>query len=268
MKVLIKLGGTLLEDQAARDAIARQLACVAQSHALTVVHGGGKQVTRYLEERGAESRFVSGLRVSDERVIEAVTNVIAGGINKQLVAALIAQGVAAVGISGVDGALTRAAQLRPELGFVGRPQGTNAALLELLISGKFVPVVACIAGDEQGTIYNVNADQMAVSCGLGWGADTLIFLTDVAGVKDATGAVMNDMTVDDATKLIESGVAHGGMQAKLEAAIKALNSGVRQVTIASGREPDVCERLMGGNAVGTRLSQSDVRRIDMQGVHA
>ena len=139
---------------------------------------------------------MGGLRVSDERVIEAVTNVIAGGINKQLVAALIAQGVAAVGISGVDGALTRAAQLRPELGFVGRPQGTNAALLELLISGKFVPVVACIAGDEQGTIYNVNADQMAVSCALGWGADTLIFLTDVAGVKDATGAVMNDMTAE------------------------------------------------------------------------
>ena len=254
MRIVIKVGGTLLEDQPARDSVAKQLARVSLSHALAVVHGGGKQVTRYLEERGVESRFVGGMRVSDDRVIEAVTNVIAGGVNKHLVAALIAQGAAAVGISGVDGPLTTAAPMRPELGFVGKPKKTNGALFDLLIGGKFIPVVACIAGDERGTIYNVNADQMAVSCALGWGADVLIFLTDVAGVRDATGAVLNRVTPGEAKNLIESGVAHGGMQAKLEAANIALEEGLPVVTIASGRDPDVCERLLAGEQIGTTLS--------------
>jgi acetylglutamate kinase len=223
---------------------------------LAVVHGGGKQVTRYLEERGVKSEFVGGLRVSDDQVIEAVTNVIAGGVNKHLVAALIAQGAAAVGISGVDGPLTTAAPLRPELGFVGKPNKTNGALFDLLIGGKFIPVVACIAGDDRGAIYNVNADQMAVSCALGWGADALIFLTDVAGVKDAAGNVVNHLTAAEAKHLIESGVAHGGMQAKLEAASTALDGGLRSVTIAPGREADVCERLLAGEAIGTTLSEA------------
>ena len=256
MRVVIKLGGTLLEDQPARDAIAKQLARVASTHSLVVVHGGGKQVTRYLEERGVKSRFVGGLRVSDDRVIEAVTNVIAGGINKQLVAALVAQGAPAVGVSGVDGPLTIAAPLNPELGYVGKPKQSNGALLDLLISGKFIPVVACIAGDEQGVIYNVNADQMAVSCASGWGADALIFLTDVGGVKDGKGRLLNHLTTIDAKKLIESGVAHGGMQAKLEAASLALDAGLQVVTIASGREPDVCEKLLAGEFLGTTLSAS------------
>jgi acetylglutamate kinase len=254
VRVVIKVGGTLLEDQATRDGVAKQLAHVALNHALAVVHGGGKQVTRYLEDRGIQSRFVGGLRVSDDQVIEAVTNVIAGGINKHLVAALIAQGAAAVGISGVDGALTTAAPMRPELGYVGKPNKTNGALFDLLIGGKFIPVVACIAGDDRGAIYNVNADQMAVSCAVGWGADALIFLTDVDGVKDATGSVVNRLTADEAKGLIESGVAHGGMQAKLEAANTALEAGLPAVTIASGREADVCERLLAGEAIGTTLS--------------
>ena len=257
MKIVIKLGGTLLEDQPARDAIARQLARVALSHSLAVVHGGGKQVTRYLEERGVKSRFVGGLRVSDDRVIEAVTNVIAGGVNKHLVAALIAQGAAAVGISGVDGPLTTAAPLRPELGYVGKPNKTNGALFDLLISGKFIPVVACIAGDEQGEIYNVNADQMAVSCAVGWGADSLVFLTDVGGVKDAKGEVVKHLTSAESKNMIDAGVAHGGMQAKLEAANSALEAGLRSVTIASGREFDVCEKLLAGESVGTRLSETE-----------
>lgn len=256
MKIVIKVGGTLLEDQPARDAIAEQVTRLSQHHRVAVVHGGGKQVTRYLEERGVESRFVGGLRVSDDRVIEAVTNVIAGGLNKQLVSALIAQGAAAVGISGVDGPLTTAAPLRPELGFVGKPKKTNGALFDLLISGKFIPVVACIAGDEKGAIYNVNADQMAVSCAVGWGADALVFLTDVAGVKDATGMVITHLTAAEAQKLIDSGVAHGGMQAKLEAGSAALEAGLRTVTVASGREANVCERLLAGEAIGTTLSKA------------
>lgn len=253
MKILIKLGGTLLDEASGRHTIARQLAEVSSQHQTVVVHGGGKQVTRYLQERGVESRFVGGLRVSDAAVIEAVTSVIAGTVNTQLVASLISVGTSAVGISGVDGLLTSAEQLRPELGFVGHPLGTSPHLLNLLIDGQYLPVVACIAGDRQGSIFNVNADQMAVSCAAGWGADRLIFLTDVPGVKDSSGTVVPRLTVADIGELIACGVAHGGMQAKLEAARSALHAGIGEVTIAPGQESNVCARLLANEPLGTRL---------------
>lgn len=244
MKVLIKLGGTLLEEPAARYSLAGQLAAVGHDHQLVIVHGGGRQVTLFLDARGVKSRFVGGLRVSDEDVIDAVTKVIAGTVNKQLVTALVAQGTRAVGFSGLDGPLTLATQLDPDLGFVGQPQKTDGRLLHLLLAGGYTPVIACIAGDEQGTIYNVNADQMAVSCAAGLGADRLLFLTDVPGVKGAGGEVISRLTAEDCLQLVTSGVARGGMQAKLEAAQAALNAGVAEVWIAPGREPEICARLL------------------------
>lgn len=255
MKVVIKLGGTLLDDTAKRDDLAGQLARLSNQAEVVVVHGGGKQVTRFLEERGVTSRFVGGLRVSDETVIDAVTKVIAGSINKQLVAALCAAGRSAVGLSGVDGLLTNAQAVSPELHFVGKPQRTDGKLFHLLIGAGYLPVVACIAADTQGHIYNVNADQMAVSCAIGWGADKLLFLTDVAGVKNASGAVVRELTPDQVERLIESGVAHGGMQAKLESAVWALEGGLAEVVIALGREADICGRLLAGEQLGTRLSR-------------
>jgi acetylglutamate kinase len=256
VKVLIKLGGTLLDDAAKRTDLARQLAQVARQAELVVVHGGGKQVTRFLEERGVVSRFVGGLRVSDETVIDAVTKVIAGSINKQLVAALCAAGQSAVGVSGVDGLLTTAQAVNPELQFVGKPERTDGKLLRLLVGAGYVPTVACIAADAQGHIYNVNADQMAVSCAIGWGADKLLFLTDVPGVKNAAGAVVLRLTPQDVTELIQDGVAHGGMQAKLESAVWALEGGLSEVVIASGQEADICSQLLAGQAIGTRINSA------------
>jgi acetylglutamate kinase len=256
VKVLIKLGGTLLEDEAGRAAIAGQLAAVARNHELVVVHGGGKQVTRALEEQGTATRFVNGLRVSDKAVIDAVTRVIAGEVNKRLVSALLAAGVAGLGLSGIDGGLTHVIQLNPDLGFVGKPIGTDGALLRLLGKAGYVPVVACIAADSHGTIYNVNADEMAVSCAIGWHADRLVFLTDVPGVKNDRDQVISALTRKGVKELIQSGRAHGGMRAKLEAAIGALDQGLDEVTIASGHETDVCVRLFAGEPLGTRL-QSD-----------
>ncbi len=255
MKVLIKLGGTLLDEPAKRQDLARQLVEVAKQCELVVVHGGGKQVTRFLEERGVASRFVGGLRVSDETVIDAVTKVIAGSINKQLVAALCAAGGSSVGVSGVDGLLTSALPVNPELQFVGKPQRTDGKLLNVLVQAGYVPTVACIAADAHGNIYNVNADQMAVSCAVGWNADKLLFLTDVPGVKTAQGHVAPRLTPQDVTELIQSGVAHGGMQAKLESAVWALEGGLSEVVIAPGQEADICGRLLlAGNQTGTRIS--------------
>ena len=255
MKVLIKLGGTLLDDAAKRNHLARQLAQVAKQCELVVVHGGGKQVTRFLEERGVTSQFVNGLRVSDETVIDAVTKVIAGSINKQLVAALCAAGQSAVGLSGVDGLLTTALPVNPELQFVGKPQRTDGRLLQVLVGTGYLPTVACIAADAQGNIYNVNADQMAVSCAVGWGADKLLFLTDVPGVKDATGLVVERLTPSQVNHLIQSGVAHGGMQAKLESALWAIEGGLTEVVIAPGQKEAICADLLAGKAIGTRITR-------------
>lgn len=254
MRILVKIGGTLLEDSALRTAITAELAEIAGAHRMVIVHGGGKQVTQFLERQGVQSRFVSGLRVSDGAVVDAVMQVIAGKVNKQLVAALVAAGRSAVGLSGVDGLLTRATPLDPALGFVGRPIATDGHLLDLLSGAGYLPVLACVAADEHGAIYNVNADQMAVSAAIGWRAEKLLFLTDVPGVRNESGEIVRHLTVDESVALVRSGVAHGGMQAKLEAAACALEAGVEEVAIASGREPGICSRLLAGEAAGTRLS--------------
>lgn len=253
MKLVVKLGGTLLEDSAERETVARQLAEVSRENELVVVHGGGKQVTRYLEERGVASRFVGGLRVSDDAVISAVTQVIAGSVNKQLVASIQAAGQSAVGLCGVDGLLTSAEPLHPDLGFVGKPTRTDPRLLQLLINAGYLPVVACVASDEQGVIYNVNADQMAVSCASGWGAEKLLFLTDVPGVKDQSGNTVATINRASIGNLILTGVARGGMQAKLDAALAGLHAGIGEIIIASGREPRVCHRVLAGEVLGTRI---------------
>ncbi len=252
MKVLIKLGGTLLDKPESLRTIAEQLAQLSARYSLAVVHGGGKQVTRFLEERGVASHFKNGLRISDATVIDAVTKVIAGSVNKQLVSAVVAAGRPAVGLSGIDGLLTCAEPLDPDLQFVGRPVKTDPKLLDLLISANYLPVIACLAGDAWGNIYNVNADAMAVSCAVDWRASKLLFITDVPGVKDENGAVLRQLPRERIAGMIGSGVAHGGMQAKLEAAAAALHAGL-EVSIASGAEPDVCVRLLAGEWIGTRL---------------
>jgi acetylglutamate kinase len=129
----------------------------------------------------------------------------------------------------------------------------NPALLDLLTANGYLPVVACVAGGADGAIYNVNADQMAAACGAGFQADELIFLTDVGGVLDGEGRSLPRMTSADAEALITSGVAHGGMEAKLRAAISAVQTGAERVRIASGAEPNVLARLLSGDSLGTTL---------------
>ena len=253
MKVLIKLGGSLLDESASRARIAGEVAEIAREFETVVVHGGGKQVTHFLETQGVKSAFVNGLRVSDAAVIDAVTKVIAGSVNKNLVSALIAAGESAVGISGIDGLVTTAVALSPEMQFVGKPVKSDGRLLSLLVNAGYLPVIACLAGDAQGLIYNVNADQMAVSCAVGWRADKLIFLTDVLGVKDANGEIARQLDTAQMRSLIDSGVAHGGMQAKLEAAALALSAGVEEVNVASGHERCACQKVLAGEPIGTRL---------------
>ncbi len=255
MKLLVKLGGTLLDEEASRQRLSREIAAVAAMPGIlvTVVHGGGKQMTRYLAERGVESRFAGGLRVTTPEVVDAVLKVFAGSVNHQLVASLVAAGSDAVGLSGIDACLTEAEQWSEELGAVGRPVRCNARLLDVLTGAGYLPVVACVAGDRQGRIYNVNADQMAAACAAGFQADRLIFLTDVVGVLDADKRILPELDRAASEGLIAAGVATGGMQAKLEAAHRALDGGVPRVCIAPGAEPGILARLLSGENTGTSL---------------
>jgi acetylglutamate kinase len=210
-------------------------------------------LTRYLAERGIESRFVNGLRVTTPETVDAVLKVFTGSVNHELVASLNRAGALAVGLSGIDGLLVEAEQMDPALGAVGRVTKSNGGLLRLLVKNGYLPVVACVAGDRQGRIYNVNADQMAVACAAAFGAQQLVFLTDVEGVMDAGRRVRAALTVAESRGLIEAGIATGGMQAKLNAAIEALTAGVGQVRIAAGAAERVVERLLAGEEIGTRM---------------
>ena len=260
MKVLIKLGGTLLDSGESRRRTAEQIAAAAGQPGveIIVVHGGGKQMTRYLTERGIESRFVNGMRVTTPETVDAVLKVFAGSVNHELVASLNRAGALAVGLSGIDALLAEAEQMSPELGAVGRVFASNPALLQLLTANGYLPVVACVAGDRAGRIYNVNADQMAVACAGAFGAAQLIFLTDVPGVMDSARKVVPVLTAAGGGRLIISGVATGGMQAKLEAATAALRAGVEEVRIAPGAEDRVISRLLAGEQIGTRMVASEV----------
>ncbi|HEX4137367.1 MAG TPA: acetylglutamate kinase [Bryobacteraceae bacterium] len=254
MKALIKIGGSLLDDPASRNDIARQIAQVAASGVtVTVVHGGGKQMTRFLEERGIQSRFVRGLRVTTDETIDAVLKVLAGTVNTQLTAALCAAGVKAVGLTGIDAGLAMADQLDPELGFVGRVIASDPTVLDALTDAGMTPVVACVAGSVHGQVFNVNGDSMAVAVASRWGVDRLLFLTDVPGVLDAKKEIIPVLTAEDCAKLIATGVATGGMQAKLNAATDAVANGVHEVCIVKGSDADIVKRVFEGKATGTSI---------------
>jgi len=211
-------------------------------------------MTRFLGERGIGSEFVNGLRVTTPDVLDAVLKVFAGSVNQELVAAFIRAGLSAVGLTGMDGLLTEARQLSPELGLVGEPVRSDDRLLNALIENRYLPVVACVGGDRSGRFYNVNADQMAASIAVAFKADTLIFLTDVDGVKNQAGHILEEVTPVAAKQLIDERIATGGMQAKLEAAAMALSGGVAEVVIAPGTTPDIVARILSGERTGTRLA--------------
>ncbi len=258
MRVLVKLGGTLLDSAESRRRLASEIAKVhAAGVRVVVVHGGGKQMTRFLDERGIESNFIGGLRVTTPQVIDAVLKVLAGTVNHELVASFVEAGAMAVGLTGIDACLTEAEQMHADLGAVGRPVRSNSELLELLTGNNYLPVIACVAGDRAGRIYNVNADQMAVACASGFAAGRLIFLTDVDGVKSNDGVTLPTLTASECEQLIQTGIATGGMQAKLNAATDALRNGIQQVVIAPGGLPGALERVLAGDSIGTTLTAAE-----------
>ena len=238
-----------------------------------VVHGGGPQIKTLLDKLAIQSRFVDGLRVTDRDTVEVVEMVLAGKINKEIVAAIHEVGGRAVGLSGKDGRLLQARKLTrskrdPEsnleqvldLGFVGEPDQIDTTLLDYLVATDVIPVIAPVGFGEDGHTYNINADTAAGAIAAAVKARKLYMLTDVAGVLDGAGQLMHTLTLAEARMMIKDGVIHGGMIPKIETCLKALEEGVNAAYIVDGRIAHVILlEVFTEEGVGTELLPGDRR---------
>ncbi len=254
MITVVKIGGsTLGQHDTSLDDIA---ALHAEGRRLVVVHGGGATISEWLEKHGVESRFVRGLRVTDAAALDVVVAVLAGLVNKRLVAELEARGARAIGLSGADRALLRARRYDPELGFVGEIVAVDADALRAS-AGDAIVVLAPIALEVEGEsihpqLLNVNADTVAGEVAAALPAERLVFLTDVPGVMDAGGAVRDQLGPAQARELVDGGAVTGGMVPKVEAALRAAEAGV-QTVVADGREAGALRAAVVGAPGGTRV---------------
>jgi acetylglutamate kinase len=259
MMDVLKLGGELLDDAGAIRQIAGAIVRAASAGPLVVVHGGGRAIDAELRARGAEPRFVDGLRVTDSAALDAVVSVLAGRNNTALVAAIGAMGGRAVGLTGADafiGRSTRAGVFsavsgeQVDLGLVGQLEGVDVSLLRDLAALGYIPVVASIGVTATGELLNVNADTLAGHLAAALRASRLTIAGATAGVLDAQGATIERLTAEEMDGMIASGAAHSGMIAKLAACRRALDAGVAEIAIVSGRGV-----MDFAAASGTRLRQ-------------
>jgi acetylglutamate kinase len=205
-----------------------------------IVHGGGPMINAMLERLNIQSEFVNGKRATDAATMEVVEMVLSGLVNKRIVQAIGAQGGRAVGLSGKDAQLVTCTQTNPELGFVGTPSVVDASILEDLFSSNIIPVIAPLGAGENGETFNINGDTAAGAIAGALKADRLLLLTDVAGVKNADGEVLTEMTAAQIRELTADGTIAGGMIPKTETALDAINEGVRAVVILDGRARNAC----------------------------
>jgi len=251
--IVVKYGGHAMGDSALAQAFARDIALLKQSGVNPiVVHGGGPQIGHMLEKMGIRSEFKGGLRVTDKATVEIVEMVLAGSINKEIVALINQEGEWAIGLCGKDGNMVFAEKAKrtvidPEsniervvdLGFVGEPVEVDRTLLDLLARSEMIPVIAPVAPGRDGETYNINADTFAGAIAGALEAKRLLFLTDVPGVLDRSGRLVDELSVAEARALIADGTISGGMIPKVETCMAALERGVEGVVILNGKVPHV-----------------------------
>ena len=239
--VVIKFGGNAMGDADAMASFARDIVLMRQVGVNpVVVHGGGPMINEMLAKLGIESEFVRGKRVTDQATVEVVEMVLSGLVNKRIVQAINAEGGRAAGLSGKDGNLMVCDPASADLGFVGQPADMDPTILKTLMDGEMIPVIAPLGAGRNGETWNVNGDTAAGAIAASLGADRLLLLTDVSGVKNAAGEVLTEMTPEQIRGLTEDGTIAGGMIPKTETALQAIEGGVRAVVILDGRAPNAC----------------------------
>jgi len=255
---VVKLGGATLgsHDTAIEDIVELQ----RQGKSLVLAHGGGKLITEWLAKQGISSTFIQGERVTDQATLEVVISVLAGLVNKEIVAAINVLGGRAVGISGVDGALIEGMIGDKENGYVGTVAKVNIAPLEILLKSGFIPVVATVGLNsfdrtaDAPQILNFNADVVAGEIAAATVAERLIILTDVGGICDESGKLLPQLSTSEAEALVASGVALGGMIPKIKACLRAL-SNTATTCIIDGRQPHALIKEVEGEGGGTVIKK-------------
>ncbi|GHU68165.1 acetylglutamate kinase [Clostridia bacterium] len=249
--IVVKYGGAAMQSESLRaEVMADAVALMRSGVRLVVVHGGGPELSDLQKRLGLETRFVDGLRYTDEATVEAALMALAGKINKGLVTRIQAAGGRAVGISGLDGGILLCKKkTEPDLGFVGDVVQVDSALLVVLLDAGFIPVVSTLGLGEDGQVYNVNADTAAGRIAAALGADKFVVLSDIPGVlrdKEDAASVIPVIEADEIEDLIASGVVAGGMIPKVRSAAEVVASGVAEVLIADGRVRHALARAAAG----------------------
>ena len=239
--VVIKLGGHAMGSDEAMMEFARDVVLMRQVGVNPViVHGGGPMINDMLKRLGIKSEFVNGKRVTDSATMEVVEMVLAGLVNAKIVQAISTQGGRAVGVSGKDSGLIICEPEDPALGLVGKPKTVNPRLLWDMAEKELIPVIAPLGMGLNGETFNINGDTAAGAIAAALKADRLLLLTDVSGVKNASGEVLTELTASQIREMTADGTIAGGMIPKTQTALDALNAGVRACVILDGRAPNAC----------------------------
>ena len=252
--VVIKYGGHAMGDERLAEMFGRDIALLKSVGVNpVVVHGGGPQINHMLDRLGIRSRFVGGLRVTDEAMIGIVEMVLSGTVNKHVASLINRAGALAVGISGKDGGLLRARKVHRvmreadgsveqelDLGFVGEPEHVDVRVIHALMGAGLIPVIAPVAASADGETYNINADTAAGAIAGALGAARLLMLTDVPGVLDAQRRLIPELSTEEVVRGIASGMISGGMIPKVETCVDAVRAGVKGAVILDGRQPHAC----------------------------
>jgi acetylglutamate kinase len=266
--VVVKYGGNALAGTSQHDALELFAEDVVMMRLVgmrpVVVHGGGPQISALMERLGKQAKFVDGLRVTDAETVDIARMVLKGQVNPQLVAAINVHGNYAVGVSGVDGGLIRAQARDPELGFVGDVTQINPEVINGLLDDEFIPVIATIGSDEAGQAYNINADTAAGAIAEALGAEKLIYLTDIEGLRrdvaDAASLIRRT-TADELDALVSDGIIAGGMIPKIDSCTHAVRNGVNGGHILDGRVAHVLLlELFTDDGIGTMIENAGIEK--------
>ena len=258
--VVIKYGGNAMTDDKLKLEVMEDIALLRLVGVKVVlVHGGGPEISGMMTRLGKKTEFIDGLRVTDRETVDIVQMVLAGKVNKSLVAMLEQLGTAAAGISGMDGKLIEAEMRDERLGYVGNIKKINIGIVNDLLENNYIPVISTLGFDKSGNIYNINGDTAAAFIAGAIGAKRLILMTDIAGVmldKDDPSTLIRNMTISDAHKLREKNIISGGMIPKVQCCIDAISKGVDKVIIMDGRvHHSILMELLTDEGAGTMVKR-------------
>ena len=260
--VVIKYGGNAMINDKLKNSVVRDIVLLSLIGVKVVlVHGGGPEISEMLSKIGKESKFVNGLRVTDSETVEIVQMVLAGKINKNLVNMIECCGGRSIGLSGLDGHMIKAEMKNEELGFVGRITKIDPRPILDVIEKGYIPVVSTLGCDDDGNVYNINADTAAAKIAGALGAESLITLTDTAGIlmdKDDPDTLITKINIEETKKFIEDGVICDGMIPKVECCTNALLDGVKRVFIIDGRIPhSILIETLTDEGIGTMFEMGE-----------